>query len=108
MLSSHTIVSSSRRLLSRTASSVSIPLSIHNASSQNSTNFHSQSIGACHKILELDEKKRTVAKEIAADFRSKKISIADMRPETLAEVHKFPFTIQNSSLRRHAHFRKGY
>ena len=56
--------------------------------------FQSLYQGTCHKVLEVDDKKSTTAKEVAVDFRIKKISIADIRPETLLEIHKFPFTIQ--------------
>ncbi|CAG8674008.1 10239_t:CDS:2, partial [Gigaspora rosea] len=49
---------------------------------------------ACIKILELDSKKDFNAKVAAIDFRTKKISIANIRPETLTEIQKFPIPIQ--------------
>lgn len=35
-----------------------------------------------------------MAKEVATNFRSKVISIANVRPEVLTEIHKFPFPVQ--------------
>ncbi|CAG8670544.1 23342_t:CDS:1, partial [Gigaspora rosea] len=46
------------------------------------------------KILELDSKKDFDAKVTAANFQIKKISIANIRPELLIEIQKFPFPIQ--------------
>ncbi|CAG8562667.1 8740_t:CDS:2, partial [Scutellospora calospora] len=46
------------------------------------------------KILELDSKKDFDAKVAAIDFRTKKISIANIRPEHLVEIQKFFFLIQ--------------
>jgi len=51
-------------------------------------------IGACHMILEVNERKEAIAKEVAINFRTKTISIANVRPEVLAEIHKFPFPVQ--------------
>ena len=45
-------------------------------------------------ILEVDDKRETIAKEIAINFHAKTISIANVRPEILAEIHKFPFPVQ--------------
>ena len=51
-------------------------------------------IGACHMILEVNERKEAIAKEVTINFHTKTISIANVRPEVLAEIHKFPFPIQ--------------
>ena len=45
-------------------------------------------------ILEVNERKEAIAKEVAINFRTKTISIANVRPEVLAEIHKFPFPVQ--------------
>ena len=45
-------------------------------------------------ILEVDDRRETIAKEVAISFRAKTISIANVRPEILAEIHKFPFPVQ--------------
>ncbi|CAG8693908.1 14059_t:CDS:2, partial [Racocetra fulgida] len=50
--------------------------------------------GACYILLELDEKKLMAAKEATISFRSKRISLANIRPEIFTEIHKFPFPIQ--------------
>ena len=52
------------------------------------------SLGACRMILEVNDKKETNAKEVAVNFRTKTISIANVRPDILAEIHKFPFPVQ--------------
>ncbi|CAG8819394.1 21640_t:CDS:1, partial [Gigaspora rosea] len=49
---------------------------------------------ACHILLELDNKKMLTAKETAIEFRTKRISLANIRPEVLNEIHKFPFPLQ--------------
>ncbi|CAG8610188.1 5329_t:CDS:2 [Gigaspora rosea] len=49
---------------------------------------------ACIKILKLDSKKDFDAKVATIDFRIKKISIANVRPEILTEIQKFSFPIQ--------------
>ncbi|CAG8849921.1 9594_t:CDS:1, partial [Racocetra persica] len=49
---------------------------------------------ACMKILKLDSKKNFDAKVAAIDFRTKKISITNVRPEFLTEIQKFSFPIQ--------------
>ncbi|CAG8551684.1 25030_t:CDS:1, partial [Racocetra persica] len=49
---------------------------------------------ACMKILELDSKKDFDAKVAVIDFWTKKILIANVRPEFLTEIQKFPFPIQ--------------
>ena len=51
-------------------------------------------IGACHKIVELDIKKRSDAELAAFNSRTKMLSVADADYEILAEIHKFPFPIQ--------------
>src|SRR5207237_1446863 len=58
-------------------------------------------IDACHMILEVNERKEAIAKEVAINFRTKTIFIVNVRPEVLAEIHKFPFPVQNSSRKRH-------
>lgn len=45
-------------------------------------------------ILAVNEKKEAHAKEVAINFRTKKISIANVRPKILAEINKFPFPVQ--------------
>lgn len=52
------------------------------------------SIGACHKIAELDKKKRSDSEHVAYEFRTKRISAIGIDDEILQEVHKFPFPIQ--------------
>ncbi|CAG8806185.1 7231_t:CDS:2, partial [Cetraspora pellucida] len=49
---------------------------------------------ACKMILELDSKKDFDAKMAIIDFQTKKISIANIKPEFLVEIQKFPFPIQ--------------
>ncbi|CAG8593126.1 4178_t:CDS:1, partial [Gigaspora rosea] len=49
---------------------------------------------ACQILLELDNKKMMVAKKTASEFRTKRISLANVRPEVLNEIHKFPFPVQ--------------
>ena len=51
-------------------------------------------IGASRKVAELDVKRRTDSEIAAFDFRSKKLSVADVDDEILVEVHKFPLPIQ--------------
>ncbi|RHZ77856.1 hypothetical protein Glove_170g30 [Diversispora epigaea] len=51
-------------------------------------------IGACHKVVALDQKKRTDSEYVAFEFRTKKISVIGVDDEILNELHKFPFPIQ--------------
>jgi hypothetical protein len=51
-------------------------------------------IGASHKVVELDVKRRSDAEIVAFDFRTKKLSVANVNDEILVEVHKFPLPIQ--------------
>ncbi|RHZ57425.1 hypothetical protein Glove_388g20 [Diversispora epigaea] len=51
-------------------------------------------IGACHKVVEPDQKKRTDSEYVAFEFRTKKISIVGISDEILNEIHKFPFPVQ--------------
>ncbi|CAG8774189.1 9157_t:CDS:2 [Cetraspora pellucida] len=53
-----------------------------------------ESFHMCYILLELDNKKMMAAKETAINFRTKRISLANIRPEILTEVHKFPFPFQ--------------
>jgi len=52
------------------------------------------SLGACHMILEVNDKKKTNAKEVAINFHTKTISITNVRPDILAKIYKFPFPVQ--------------
>ncbi|RIB15631.1 hypothetical protein C2G38_2191960 [Gigaspora rosea] len=49
---------------------------------------------ACQILLELDNKKMMAAKKTATEFRTKRISLTNVRPEVLNEIHKFPFPLQ--------------
>ncbi len=51
-------------------------------------------IGACHKVVEVDIKKRSDSEIAALNFRTKKLSVADVDDEILGEIHKFPFPMQ--------------
>ncbi|RHZ85353.1 hypothetical protein Glove_66g168 [Diversispora epigaea] len=51
-------------------------------------------IGACHKVVILDQKKRTDSEYVAFEFCIKKISVIGVDDEILNELHKFPFPIQ--------------
>jgi hypothetical protein len=50
--------------------------------------------GACHKVVALDEKKRSDSERVAYEFRIKKISAVGIDDEVLQEIHKFPFPVQ--------------
>jgi hypothetical protein len=51
-------------------------------------------LGACYKILELDDKKRVDSEKAAFNFCQKRISVTNLNDEILKEVHKFPYPIQ--------------
>ncbi|RHZ85584.1 hypothetical protein Glove_64g118 [Diversispora epigaea] len=51
-------------------------------------------IGACHKVVELDQKKCTDSEYVAFEFCTKKISIVGISDKILNEIHKFPFPVQ--------------
>ncbi|RHZ68380.1 hypothetical protein Glove_295g19 [Diversispora epigaea] len=51
-------------------------------------------IGACHKIVTLDQKKREDSDFVSFEFRTKKISVMGVDEEILQEIHKFPFPVQ--------------
>lgn len=51
-------------------------------------------IGAFHKIVALDEKKCLDSEYVAFEFRTKNISAVGIDHETLQEIYKFPFAIQ--------------
>jgi len=52
------------------------------------------SLGASHKIVALDIKKRSDSERVAFNFRTKKISTYGLEDEILEEIHKFPFPLQ--------------
>ena len=56
--------------------------------------LYSRSIGASHKIVALDRKKRADSEKVGFDFRTKKISAYGVEDEILDEIHKFPFPMQ--------------
>ncbi|CAG8592854.1 10427_t:CDS:1, partial [Scutellospora calospora] len=45
-------------------------------------------------LLELDNKKMIAAKETAIKFHTKRISLANTRPEILNKLYKFSFSLQ--------------
>ncbi|CAG8678699.1 4325_t:CDS:2 [Gigaspora margarita] len=49
---------------------------------------------ACYILIELNKKKMLVAKETVINFRTKRISLTNIRPEILTEIYKFPFLLQ--------------
>ncbi|GES99088.1 hypothetical protein GLOIN_2v1777773 [Rhizophagus clarus] len=51
-------------------------------------------IGACHKIVALDEKKRSDSEYVSFEFRTKNISAIGIDHVILHEIHKFPFPVQ--------------
>ena len=51
-------------------------------------------LGASHKIVIIDQKKRADSENTAFNFRTKKISVYGVDNEILEEIHKFPFPIQ--------------
>ncbi|CAB4431785.1 unnamed protein product [Rhizophagus irregularis] len=51
-------------------------------------------IGTCHKIVALDEKKRSDSKYVSFEFRTKNISAIGVNYIILHEIHKFPFPVQ--------------
>ncbi|RHZ47925.1 hypothetical protein Glove_564g10 [Diversispora epigaea] len=53
-------------------------------------------IGACHKVVILDQKKCTDSEYVAFEFCTKKISVIGMDDEIFNELHKFPFPIQRT------------
>ncbi|RHZ74345.1 hypothetical protein Glove_226g32 [Diversispora epigaea] len=58
------------------------------------TSSHYGLIGACHKVVALDQKQRTDSEYVAFEFRTKKISVMGLDDEILNEFHKFPYPIQ--------------
>ncbi|RHZ68669.1 hypothetical protein Glove_294g63 [Diversispora epigaea] len=55
---------------------------------------HHSLIGACHKIIALDTKKRSDIEYIAFEFHTKQISVVGIDFEIIGQIHKFPFSIQ--------------
>lgn len=51
-------------------------------------------LGASHKIVLIDRKKLADSESVALNFRTKKISAYGIDDETLKEIHKFPFPLQ--------------
>jgi hypothetical protein len=51
-------------------------------------------IGAAHRVAALDVKKRVDSERASFNFRTKKLSVANVDNETLTEIHKFPAPIQ--------------
>lgn len=51
-------------------------------------------IGACKKIINLDNKKNQDAQRAEYNFRTRKLSVAAVDDAVLTEIHKFPFPIQ--------------
>ncbi|RIB28398.1 hypothetical protein C2G38_2028579 [Gigaspora rosea] len=51
-------------------------------------------LGLCHKVVELDKKKRSDSEYIAFEFHTKKISLFGIDSDILFEIHKFPYPIQ--------------
>ena len=45
-------------------------------------------------ILEVNDKSEIIAKEIIINFHAKMIAIGNVRLKILAEIHKFPFSVQ--------------
>ncbi|CAG8447347.1 150_t:CDS:2 [Gigaspora rosea] len=77
------------------------PLLLQITSTNPLESFHSElkakisvQYGACQILLELDNKKMMAAKKTATEFRTKRISLTNVRPEVLNEIHKFPFPLQ--------------
>lgn len=52
------------------------------------------SLGAAHKIVDLDCKKRSDSEKTAFNFRTKKISAFGIEEDILEEIQKFPYPIQ--------------
>lgn len=51
-------------------------------------------IGACHIIINVDDKKKSASEKTAFNFRQKRLSVADMGDDILHQVHCFPYPFQ--------------
>ncbi|RIB14288.1 hypothetical protein C2G38_2195574 [Gigaspora rosea] len=51
-------------------------------------------IGACNRVVMLDQKKQSDSEYVGFEFRIKKISVVGLDHEILDELHKFPYPVQ--------------
>jgi len=51
-------------------------------------------IGACHIIVDVDDKRRRASEKVGFNFRLKKLSVADIDDDILQQLHRFPYPIQ--------------
>ncbi|PKK62111.1 hypothetical protein RhiirC2_717942 [Rhizophagus irregularis] len=70
------------------------PLELYHSELKKSTSPKYGLIGACHKIVALDEKKRSDSEYVSFEFRTKNISAIGVGHVILHEIHKFPFPVQ--------------
>ncbi|GES76067.1 hypothetical protein GLOIN_2v1776807 [Rhizophagus clarus] len=70
------------------------PLESYHSELKKSTSLKYGLIGACYKIVALDEKKRSDSEYVSFEFRTKNISAIGIDHVILHEIHKFPFPVQ--------------
>src|SRR5262249_46260804 len=67
--------------------------SFHSLLKRETSKFHGL-IGACHIVVDVDDKRRRVSEKASFNFRLKKLSVADMGDEILQHLHRFPYPVQ--------------
>ncbi|GES83591.1 hypothetical protein GLOIN_2v1777773 [Rhizophagus clarus] len=70
------------------------PLESYHSELKKSTSPKYGLIGACHKIVALDEKKHSDSEYVSFEFHTKNISAIGIDHVILHEIHKFPFPVQ--------------